>query len=32
VYEVVDDEIVVYVLVIGKREKGRVYQALKGRK
>lgn len=32
VYEVVDDEVVVYVLVVGKREKGGVYQALKDRK
>jgi mRNA interferase RelE/StbE len=27
-YEVVDDELVVYVLAIGKREKGTVYNAL----
>lgn len=32
VYEVVDDEVVVYVLVVGKREKGEAYQALKYRK
>ncbi|WP_250656208.1 type II toxin-antitoxin system RelE family toxin [Alkalimarinus coralli] len=30
-YEVVDDEVVVYVLVVGKRDKGKVYQKLKGR-
>lgn len=29
VYEVVDEELVIYVLVIGKREKGKVYRALK---
>lgn len=32
VYEVVEDEIVVYVLVVGKREKGEVYKTLKDRK
>lgn len=32
VYEVMDDEIVIYVLVVGKREKGKVYRALKDRK
>jgi len=32
VYEVVDDEIVVYVLVVGKREKGKVYRTLKDRR
>lgn len=30
-YEVVDDELIVYVLVIGKREKDKVYSALKQR-
>lgn len=30
-YEVVDDEFLVYVLVIGKREKGKVYSLLKKR-
>jgi mRNA interferase RelE/StbE len=30
-YEVMDDELVVYVLAIGKREKGRVYTSLKKR-
>lgn len=30
-YEVVDDELIVYVLAIGKREKGRTYSALKRR-
>lgn len=28
-YEVVDDELLVYVLAVGKREKGRVYSSLK---
>lgn len=32
VYEVDDDEVVVYVLVVGKREKGEAYRALKDRK
>jgi len=32
VYEVVDEELIVYVLVIGKREKGKVYSILKRRK
>ena len=32
VYEVVDDELIVYVLVIGKREKGKVYKTLRSRK
>jgi mRNA interferase RelE/StbE len=32
VYEVADGESVIYVLAIGKREKGRVYQSLKSRK
>lgn len=31
VYEVVDRELVVYVLTVGKREKGKVYQKLKQR-
>ena len=30
-YEVLDDEVVVYVLAIGKREKDEVYQKLKER-
>jgi mRNA interferase RelE/StbE len=30
-YEVVDDELIIYVLVIGKHEKGRVYSSLKNR-
>lgn len=30
-YEVVDDELLVYVLAIGKREKGKVYSTLKKR-
>jgi mRNA interferase RelE/StbE len=30
-YEVVDDELLVYVLVIGKREKGKIYSTLKKR-
>ncbi|MCK9504227.1 MAG: type II toxin-antitoxin system RelE/ParE family toxin [Porticoccaceae bacterium] len=30
-YEVVDDELVVYVLAVGKREKSRVYTSLKTR-
>ena len=32
VYEVVDEELVIYALVVGKREKGKVYQTLKDRK
>ena len=32
VYEVVDEELVIYVLVVGKREKGKVYRRLKDRK
>ena len=31
VYEVVDKELMVYVIVIGKREKGKVYSTLKRR-
>lgn len=31
VYEVIDDEIVIFVLVVGKREKGQVYKTLKDR-
>ena len=31
VYEVVEEDIVIYVLVIGKREKGMVYRKLKDR-
>lgn len=31
VYEVVDDELFVYVLAVGKREKGKVYASLKRR-
>lgn len=31
VYEIVDNELVVYVLVVGKREKGKIYKALKSR-
>jgi mRNA interferase RelE/StbE len=30
-YEVVDDELFVYVLTVGKREKGKVYSSLKNR-
>lgn len=30
-YEVVDDELLVYVLAVGKREKGRIYSSLKER-
>ncbi|MFO7528312.1 MAG: type II toxin-antitoxin system RelE/ParE family toxin [Marinobacter sp.] len=30
-YEVVDDELIVYVLAIGKREKSKVYQKLSNR-
>ena len=32
VYEVIDDEVVVYVLTIGKREKDAVYKTLAKRK
>ncbi|MEX2517266.1 MAG: type II toxin-antitoxin system RelE/ParE family toxin [Gammaproteobacteria bacterium] len=32
VYEVVDDELIVYVLAIGKREKDKVYTTLSQRK
>lgn len=31
VYEVVDDELVVYVLAVGKRDKSKVYSAFKKR-
>jgi mRNA interferase RelE/StbE len=31
VYEVVDDELFVYVIAVGKREKGKVYSSLKQR-
>mgnify|MGYP001058596882 FL=1 len=31
VYEVVDDELFVYVIAVGKREKGKVYSSLKAR-
>lgn len=31
VYEVVDEELLVYVLAVGKREKGNIYYSLKGR-
>lgn len=31
-YEGVDDELIVYVLAVGKRDKGKVYSALKDRK
>lgn len=30
-YEVVDDELLVYVLAVGKREKGKIYSSLKHR-
>ena len=30
-YEVVDDELLVYVLAVGKREKGKIYSSLKDR-
>ena len=30
-YEVVDDELIVYVLAVGRRDKGKVYTALKDR-
>lgn len=30
-YEVVDDELIVYVLAVGKREKGKAYTALSKR-
>lgn len=32
VYEVVDNELIVYVLAVGKRDKGKVYASLKNRK
>ncbi len=32
VYEVIDDEIVVYVLAVGKRDKDAVYRKLQARK
>lgn len=31
VYEIADEEIIVYVLAVGKKEKGKVYRTLKGR-
>jgi len=31
-YEVVDEELLVYVLAVGKRDKGKVYSVLKVRK
>lgn len=31
VYEVIDDEIIIVILVVGKREKGQVYKTLKDR-
>ena len=31
VYEVVDDELLVYVLAVGKRDRGQVYAAFKAR-
>ncbi|WP_447529384.1 type II toxin-antitoxin system RelE family toxin [Vreelandella sp. TE19] len=31
VYEIVDDELFVYVLAVGKRDKGKVYTTLKRR-
>ncbi|MDO8271039.1 MAG: type II toxin-antitoxin system RelE/ParE family toxin [Gammaproteobacteria bacterium] len=30
-YEVVDEELLVYVLAVGKREKGKIYSSLKDR-
>ncbi|QFZ92512.2 type II toxin-antitoxin system RelE family toxin [Synechococcus elongatus] len=30
-YEVVDDALIVYVLAVGKRDKGKIYAVLKGR-
>lgn len=32
VYEVVDDQVIVYVLAVGKRDKSKVYDSLKRRK
>lgn len=32
VYEVVDDQVLVYVLAVGKRDKSKVYDSLKRRK
>jgi mRNA interferase RelE/StbE len=32
VYEVVDDQLVVYVIAVGKRDKNRVYASLRQRK
>lgn len=32
VYEVVDGELLVYVLAVGRRDKGKVYSVLKARK
>ncbi len=31
VYEVVDNELIIYVLAVGKREKGKVYSSLRQR-
>ena len=31
-YEVVDDELIVYVLAVGKREKNKIYSSLKRRR
>jgi mRNA interferase RelE/StbE len=31
-YEVVDDELIVYVLAVAKREKGKIYASLKRRR
>lgn len=31
VYEIVDDKLLVYVLAVGKREKGKIYSSLKDR-
>lgn len=30
-YEVIDDELIVYILAVGKREKGKVYKNLRNR-
>lgn len=30
-YEVVDDELIVYVLAVGKREKGKIYSSVRKR-
>ena len=32
VYEVISDDLIIYVIVIGKREKGTVYKKLKNRR